>query len=126
VLALKPQVLVLDEPTAGLDPKGRRELLRTLSQWHAEEGRSIVLATHNMEDIAELSTRVYVLVGGQIVWQGSPREVFSQPEVLMQYGLAVPSATETMHMLRHRGYAVPTEVLTNQEAARAIEALFHG
>jgi len=125
VFAMEPQVLVLDEPTAGLDPQGRRELLRTLSQWRAEEGRAIVLATHNMEDIAELSTRVYVLVGGQIVLQGSPREVFSQPDVLIQYGLAVPAATEAMLMLRQRGYPVPTDVLTNEEAARGIEALFH-
>jgi energy-coupling factor transporter ATPase len=125
VLAMEPQVLVLDEPTAGLDPQGRRELLRTLSQWRAEEDRAIVLATHNMEDITELSTRVYVLVGGQIVLQGSPREVFSQPDVLIQYGLAVPAATEAMLMLRQRGYPVPTDVLTNEEAARGIEALFH-
>lgn len=124
VLAMEPQVLVLDEPTAGLDPQGRRELLRTLSQWRAEEDRAIVLATHNMEDIAELSTRVYVLVRGQIVLQGSPREVFSHPDVLIQYGLAVPAATETMLMLRQRGYPVPTDVLTNEEAAKGIEALF--
>ena len=109
VLALQPQVLVLDEPTAGLDPQGRRGLLHTLSQWRAENGRAIVLATHNMEDMVELATRVYVLVGGRIVLLGSPREVFSHPDMLM---------------LRQRGYPVPTDVLSNEEAARQIEALF--
>lgn len=124
VLALQPQVLVLDEPTAGLDPQGRRELLHTLSRWRAANGRAIVLATHNMEDMVELATRVYVLVGGRIVLQGSPREVFSHPNMLIQHGLDVPSATETMLLLRQRGYPVSTDVLSNEEAARAIEALF--
>ena len=125
VLALEPQVLVLDEPTAGLDPLGRRELLRTLSRWRAQRKRAVVLATHNMEDIAELSTRVYVLVGGQIVLQGSPRDVFSRADVLIQYGLAVPAATEAMLLLRQRGYPVSANVLSSEEAASRIEALFH-
>jgi energy-coupling factor transport system ATP-binding protein len=124
VLALQPQVLVLDEPTAGLDPQGRRGLLHTLSRWRAENGRAMVLATHSMEDIVELATRVYVLVEGRIVLRGSPREVFSNPDILRQHGLNVPSATETMLMLRQRGYPVSTDVLSNEEAARAIEALF--
>ena len=125
VLALEPQVLVLDEPTAGLDPLGRRELLRTLSRWRAQRKRAVVLATHNMEDIAELSTRVYVLVGGQIVLQGSPRDVFSRSDVLIRYGLAVPAATEAMLLLRQRGYPVSANVLSSEEAASRIEALFH-
>jgi energy-coupling factor transporter ATPase len=125
VLALEPQVLVLDEPTAGLDPLGRRDLLRTLSRWRAQRKRAVVLATHNMEDIAELSTRVYVLVGGQIVLQGSPRDVFSRSDVLIRYGLAVPAATEAMLLLRQRGYPVSANVLTSEEAASRIEALFH-
>jgi energy-coupling factor transport system ATP-binding protein len=135
VLAMQPQVLVLDEPTAGLDPQGRRDLLRTLAQWRATgdpaepvagQGHTIVLASHNMEDIATLCTRVYVLVNGIIVLHGTPREVFSQPELLIQHGLAVPTVTEVMLLLRQRGYAVSATVLTEEEAAQEVEGLLHG
>jgi len=126
VLALQPQVLVLDEPTAGLDPQGRQELLRTLVQWRAADGRAIVLASHNMEDVAALCDRVYVLVKGQIALHGTPREVFAQPEILMSNGLAVPTVTEVMLMLRQRGYDVSTAVLTDEEAAQEVEGLLHG
>ena len=126
VLALRPQVLVLDEPTAGLDPQGRRELLHTLAQWRAGDGTAIVLASHNMEDIAALCTRVYVLVNGAIVLHGTPREVFAQPEMLIRYGLAVPTVTEVMLLLRQRGYTVSAAVLTDEEAARELEVLLHG
>lgn len=126
VLALQPQVLVLDEPTAGLDPQGRQELLRTLAQWLAGDARAIVFASHNMEDVAALCSRVYVLVKGEIILQGSPREVFSQPETLTQHGLAVPTVTEVMLMLRQRGYPVSSAVLTDEEAAQELEALVHG
>jgi len=125
VLALEPQVLVLDEPTAGLDPEGRRELLHILSQWRVKEGRAIVLASHNMEDIVELSTRVYVLVAGQIVLHGSLRDVFSHHDILTQNGLSVPIAMETMLMLRQRGYPVSINVLTAEEATREIKALLY-
>jgi energy-coupling factor transport system ATP-binding protein len=126
VLALQPQVLVLDEPTAGLDPQGRRELLRTLAQWCAGDGRAMVLASHNMEDIAALCTGVYVLANGTIVLHGTPREVFAQPEMLIRHGLAVPTVTEVMLMLRQRGYPVSSAVLTDEEAAQELEVLLHG
>ena len=126
VLALQPQVLVLDEPTAGLDPQGRRELLRTLTQWRAGDGKAIVFASHNMEDIATLCTRVYVLVNGTIIRHGTPREVFAQPEMLIQHGLAVPTVTEVMLLLRQRGYPVSSDVLTDEEAAQELEAVLHG
>jgi energy-coupling factor transport system ATP-binding protein len=125
VLALQPQVLVLDEPTAGLDPQGRRELLRTLTQWRAGDGKAIVFASHNMEDIATLCTRVYVLVNGTIIRHGTPREVFAQPEMLIQHGLAVPTVTEVMLLLRQRGYPVSSDVLTDEEAAQELEAVLH-
>lgn len=126
VLALQPQVLVLDEPTAGLDPQGRRELLRTLAQWRAIDGRALVFASHNMEDVATLCSRVYVLVDGTIVLRGTPREVFAQPEMLIAHGLAVPTVTEVMLLLRQRGYPVSSAVLTDEEAAQELEALLHG
>ena len=124
VLALEPQVLVLDEPTAGLDPQGRRELLRTLAHGPSED-RAIVVASHNMEDIAELCTRVYVLVEAQIVLQGPPRSVFSEGQMLVQSGLSVPAATEAMLLLRQRGYPVSANVLTIEEAATEIEKYIH-
>jgi energy-coupling factor transport system ATP-binding protein len=134
VLALQPQVLVLDEPTAGLDPQGRRELLHTLTEWRARDdpavqagqGKALVVASHNMEDIAALCDRVYVLVNGRIILHGSPREVFGQPEVLVQHGLGVPTATEVMFLLRQRGYRVSGMVLTDPEASQEVEALLHG
>jgi energy-coupling factor transport system ATP-binding protein len=134
VLALQPQVLVLDEPTAGLDPQGRRELLRTLTEWRARDdptpqagqGKALVLASHNMEDIAALCGRVYVLVDGRIVLHGSAREVFGQRELLVQHGLAVPTATEVMFLLRQRGCPVTDTVLTDEEATQELEGLLHG
>nr|MBC7244829.1 energy-coupling factor transporter ATPase [Chloroflexota bacterium] len=123
VLALEPQVLVLDEPTAGLDPRGRHELLRILLEWRAQAERAIVLASHNMEDIAELATRVYVLVGGRIILHGSPREVFAQHGVLTQHGLTVPVAIEVMLQLHGYGFPVSTNVLSLNEAAQEIEEL---
>ncbi|MBM4432147.1 MAG: energy-coupling factor transporter ATPase, partial [Chloroflexi bacterium] len=104
VLALQPRVLVLDEPTAGLDPQGRQDLLRFLSVWCQSPGKAIVLATHNMEDIAELCTRVYVLREGRVILHGPSREVFGQCELLRQMGLAIPVAAEAMCRLRQRGY----------------------
>jgi len=137
VLAMRPQVLVLDEPTAGLDPQSRQELLRTLTQWRAGRGpaeamaghdsqRAIVLASHNMEDVAALCTRVYVLVKGEIVLQGTPREVFSRSETLIEHGLAVPTVTEVMLTLRRRGYPVSSAALTDEEATQELERLLHG
>jgi energy-coupling factor transport system ATP-binding protein len=126
VLALEPQVLVLDEPTAGLDPNGRRELLQTLRQWCSQQGRAIVLATHNMEDIAALCTQVYVLVAGQVVLQGPTREIFSQHQLLLQSGLGLPVATEAMALLRQRGHNVAADALTVQEAAAEIARCLRG
>jgi energy-coupling factor transporter ATPase len=126
VLAMEPQVLVLDEPTAGLDPQGRRELLGVLSGWCAQDERAIVLASHNMEDVTAVCTHVHVLVEGTVVLSGSPREVFCNADLLERYGLAIPAATESVRMLRQRGYPVSTNVLFADEAAREIEGLFHG
>jgi energy-coupling factor transport system ATP-binding protein len=126
VLALQPQVLVLDEPTAGLDPQGRRELLHTLARWRSAEGRALVFASHNMEDVAALCSRVYVLASGAVILHGTPREVFAQPETLIAHGLAVPTVTDVMLRLRQRGYAVSNTVLTDEEAAQELEGLLHG
>jgi energy-coupling factor transport system ATP-binding protein len=123
VLALKPEVLVLDEPTAGLDPKGRKALLAWLIRWREEQEGTIVLASHNMEDLAQLADRLYVLVEGRIVLNGTPRQVFSQFDVLDKYGLGTPLPVSVMHALRARGLPVRTDALTVTEAAAEIEAL---
>jgi energy-coupling factor transport system ATP-binding protein len=125
VLALQPQVLALDEPTAGLDPQARERLLHTLRDWRAQPGHALVLASHNMDDIADLATQVTVLVAGQVALHGTTREVFAQPAVLSAHGLSVPAATQTMLELRQRGYPVSLDVMTVAEAAHDIEALFH-
>ncbi|MBA7655984.1 Energy-coupling factor transporter ATP-binding protein EcfA2 [subsurface metagenome] len=125
VLAMGPQVLVLDEPTASLDPEGRRELLGILSGWRSEGEKAIVIASHNMEDIVDLSSRVYVLVSGKILLHGATREVFSHYDLLVQNSLSVPAAAEVVFKLARRGYSVSTDVLNIEEAAREIKGLFH-
>lgn len=126
VLALEPDVLALDEPTAGLDPQGREELLDYLMRWRAEGGRTIVLASHSMEDLAQLADRVYVLVDGRIVLEGTTRQVFSQGKELARLGMGVPVATAVMCELQARGFPVRTDRLTVEEAVAEIRALLEG
>jgi energy-coupling factor transport system ATP-binding protein len=123
VLAMKPQVLVLDEPTSGLDPRGRKDLLHWLMRWRIEQGGTIILASHNMEDLAQLADSVYVLVDGVMVLSGSPRDVFSQSEALTRNGLGTPLAVSVMRALRDKGLPARTDVITLAEAAAEIAAL---
>jgi energy-coupling factor transport system ATP-binding protein len=125
VLAMKPDVLVLDEPTASLDPQGRQELIRVLSRWKEQRGKALIIATHNMEDIAQLADRIYVLFNGKILLQGSTREVFSRYDVLVQHGLNVPVATEIMYKLSLRGFNTSREVLNIEEAVEAIRGILY-
>jgi energy-coupling factor transporter ATPase len=123
VLALRPRVLLLDEPTAGLDPAARADLLKRLSVLHVE-GVTLVLSTHNMDDVASLADRVYVLENGRVVLTDTTRQVFSQVDQLRAYGLDVPATVSIMMALRERGLSVPLDALTLSEAERAIcEAL---
>ena len=123
VLALQPEVLVLDEPLAGLDPCGRRELLALLEAWHRQAGRAIVWASHSMEEMARLAQRIYVLARGQVVLQGTPREVFGQGERLAEWGLEVPAAAQVLAELARLGLPVRCDALTLEEAAPILEAL---
>ncbi len=123
VLAMRPTVLVLDEPTAGLDPKGRDELLAQLKELHSKSGMTVILVSHSMEDIARVATRLIVLAGGQVIADGTPRAVFAQAKMLTEVGLGVPQVTELMLALRERGYNVPDVALTVEEACAIILGL---
>lgn len=123
VLAMRPKVLVLDEPTAGLDPRGRDELLAQLKQLHSKSGMTVILVSHSMEDIARVATRLVVLNGGKVVADGTPRSVFAQAKMLTSIGLGVPQVTELMLALRERGYNVPDVALTPEEACDIILGL---
>lgn len=125
VLAMEPQVLVLDEPAANLDPEGRGELLKILKNWRSTGERSIVIASHNMDDIAELSDRVYVLSEGRIILEGYTKEVFSHYDLLINNGLSIPIPTEFAHKLRKIGYNVSPYVLTINEAVEEIKDLLY-
>lgn len=124
VLALEPEVLVLDEATAGLDPRGRRELLGLLHTWQEKGSRSIVWASHSMEEISQLAGRVTVLSDGQNVMSGTPHEIFRKPESLSTIGLDVPIIVQIMNMLAGSGLPVPKDVLTVDEVMPIFEKLF--
>lgn len=120
VLALRPKVLILDESTSGVDPRSRKELLGRIDRLHKEYGLTVIFVSPNMEDVAELVDRIYVMDDGRTVMSGTTREVFSQPEELVRYGLGVPQVTEIVHELALRGKLPPTTVISVQEGKEAI------
>ena len=122
ILAMKPDILILDEPTAGLDPKGRNELFEQLRTMHQELGLTIVLISHSMEDVARYVERLFVLYKGKIAYEGTPREVFAKGEALEQIGLAMPQIRYIMDALSAKGLDVDTDVLTVEEAATKLIA----
>ena len=124
VLAMKPEVLILDEPTAGLDPAGRDEILNLIAQMHKELGITIILVSHSMEDVAKYVDRIIVMNQGQAVYDATPKEVFSHYKELERIGLAAPQVTYLMHDLSAKGLPVNLEATTIKEAERTIlEAL---
>ena len=120
VLAMMPGTLVLDEPTAGLDPRGRDDILEHVRTLHREKGITVILVSHNMEDIARLASRVVVMHRGRIIVDAEPRIVFSQVDILKEIGLAPPELVELMLKLKSRGWDVRTDVLTVAEARQEI------
>lgn len=126
VLAMRPQTLILDEPTAGLDPQGRDELLDQLSRLHTSEGMTIILVSHSMEEIARVATRLIVLHAGRIVADGTPRVVFGQAKMLANIGLDVPQVTQLMLELQACGYEIADVTLSVDEARAAILKLLPG
>ncbi len=123
VLALQPKVLVLDDPTAGLDPRGRDEILTTVRELHRSSGSTTILISNSLEDVAALVDRVIVMDKGRVIASGSTRAIFSQIELLRSIGLGVLPTVELMHGLRSRGYDVPLDVLTPDEAAEVLLGL---
>ena len=120
VLAMRPRVLVLDEPTAGLDPKGRDEILSLVKKLHDEEKITIVLVSHSMDDVANYVDRILVMNKSRLVYDAPPKEVFTHAEELEQMGLAIPSVTYAMHALKKNGFDVPVNVTTIDEAVEKI------
>ena len=120
VIAMEPDILILDEPTAGLDPKGRDEILSMIKKMHEKYKLTIILVSHNMEDIAKLADRIIVMHKGTIALTGTPREIFSKSERLKEIGLGVPQVTELMKKLKALGNPVRANVLTTEEAKEEI------
>ena len=120
VLAMKPEVLILDEPTAGLDPKGRDEILQQIKKLQTETGLTILLVSHSMEDVAEYVDRIIVMNKGSVMYDDTPREVFKHYKELEEVGLAAPQVTYIMHDLQARGADVDVDATTIEEAAEEI------
>ena len=126
VLAMKPDFLVLDEPTAGLDPVGRYEILDMVSALHKESGMTIILVSHSMEDVARYVERVIVMDRGKVAYDDTPREVFTHEKELEAMGLGIPESTRIARMLKGKGIDVDPDVLTVNEAADSIFAAVTG
>lgn len=120
VLAMKPEILILDEPTAGLDPKGRDEILEEIVRLRDKEKITVILVSHSMEDVAKLVDKLAVMYRGRIVLQGPPREIFQDYEGLVEIGLGIPQITELMIKLKENGKDVATDILTVDEARAEI------
>ena len=123
VLAMEPQVLVLDEPCAGLDPRGREEILGLIKKLHEESGTTIVMVSHSMDDVASLAERVIVMNHGEIAMDGAPRDVFSCGEELRGMGLDVPQAVQLAQKLRDRGFDIPEGIYLIEEIKAEIEKI---
>ena len=126
ILAMRPKVLILDEPTAGLDPKGRDEILDQVEYLHRQTGMTVILVSHSMEDIARYVDRTIVMNHGEKMLDGAPREVFAHYKELEKVGLAAPQVTYVMHDLKERGFAVSPDATTIEEAADEIMKSFEG
>lgn len=123
VIAMRPGVLILDEPTAGLDPAGCEQILRNICDYRTQTGSTVIIVSHSMDDVARLADRLVVFNHGTIRFDGTPEEVFSQPEELRSIGLAVPAATELAMELKKLGLRLPNSIYTNEQLEKALVAL---
>ena len=126
VIAMRPEVLILDEPTAGLDPHGRDGLLKNIRRYHESTSAAVLMVSHSMDEVAEYASRLVVLSAGKIVMDGTSHEVFSHAEELMRLGLSVPQVTKIAIRLRALGLPIDASVYTVRQAADAIAALKGG
>ena len=120
ILAMHPKVLVLDEPTAGLDPKGRDEILDQVAQLHEKTGMTVVLVSHSMEDVAKYVNRIMVMNDGVLMYDDTPKHIFARYRELEQIGLAAPQVTYIMNDLKNAGFAVDVNAITVEEARQSI------
>lgn len=126
VMAMEPEILILDEPTAGLDPRGRERILSMISDYRRTTGSTVILVSHSMEDIARLATRALVMRKGEAVLCGTVDEVFSQGEALVSMGLDVPAVTKVFLSLAEKGVPVRTDIYTNEQGQAELLRLLRG
>jgi len=126
VMSMEPEVLIFDEPAAGLDPQGRRELIKLIKDYREQTGSTVVIVSHSMEDIASLADKVIVMNNSRIEMQGTVDEVYSRGEELRRIGLNIPEITEIFLRLRARGFDVPANVYTVEQGAAILKALASG
>ena len=126
VLAMKPEVLILDEPSAGLDPQGRQQLISLLEYLYNKKGMTIILVSHRMEEIAHLANRVIVMSEGEIIFDDSPAKVFSEVERIRELGLDLPEITEILWRLNRKGLKVRTDIFSLAEAVEEISRELRG
>jgi len=126
VLAINPKVLILDEPTAGLDPKGKNEILTQISELHKNSNITIILVSHNMDEIARLADRIIVMDKGTIALIGTPAQIYAEADKLEHMGLGIPQITKVVNLLRQKGLKLPQDVYTIQSARDLIFELLGG
>ena len=124
VLAMEPKVLILDEPTAGLDPRGRDRILGMVQELHARGGTTVIMVSHSMDDVARLATRLVAMSKGELVATGTPREIFRQSDMMESIGLGVPEAARLCALLRRRGVKLPDDLYTPEELRDSLLALW--
>ena len=125
VLAMQPNILILDEPTAGLDPYGRDQILNLIKNWH-KMGKTILMVSHSMDDVAKFADRIFVMNHGRLEMQGTPNEVFAQEERLKAIGLDVPAVTTLAGELNRKGFDLPAHIHTMDDMEQALLALLKG
>ncbi len=126
VIAMKPEVLILDEPTAGLDPRARDEILEQIKNIHKKHKSTIILVSHSMEDIARLANKIIVMDKGKVALIGTPREIFTEADILEKIGLGLPQITDLVRRLRERGFDIRNDILTVEEAKMEILKMIRG
>lgn len=125
VLAMKPEILILDEPTAGLDPAGRKEILDLIKNLHETSNITIILVSHSMDDVANYANRIIVVEKGQILYDDEPKKVFMQYETLNKIGLSVPTPTKVLYSLQNKGIPVRVNAIRREEAVEEILRVYN-